>query len=231
MAPDQSALLELLGDLKLTDVNDRIRVATETLYQEPIDAEAAAFIGAAPSSAHRIVLRRATASGCGPWPRPPVSLSCGSKPAAGFVLSVAAGTPPPGRSGVVRSRDGGICPRRLDTRKVDDLVKALGADTGISTSEVRICGNLDEDVTRSGTGRSRTPRTRMCSSTRRTAKPGSAGGWSPKPWSSRSASPLTGRGEVLIEYIARNDPALTAGDGRLRPVPSFAEAAERQCTE
>src|SRR3954449_13536653 len=48
MALDQSALLELLGVLKLTDVSDRIRVATETLYQELIDAEAAAFIGAAP---------------------------------------------------------------------------------------------------------------------------------------------------------------------------------------
>lgn len=35
----------------------------------------------------------------------------------------------------------------VSTRKVDDLVKALGADTGISKSEVsRICGNLDEDV-------------------------------------------------------------------------------------
>lgn len=48
MALDQSALLELLGELKLTDVTDRIRVATETLYQELIDAEAAAFIGAGP---------------------------------------------------------------------------------------------------------------------------------------------------------------------------------------
>ena len=46
MALDQSALLELLGELKLTDVTDRIRVATETLYQGLIDAEAAAFIGA-----------------------------------------------------------------------------------------------------------------------------------------------------------------------------------------
>ena len=34
MALDQSALLELLGELKLTDVTDRIRVATEALYQE-----------------------------------------------------------------------------------------------------------------------------------------------------------------------------------------------------
>lgn len=48
MALDQSALLDLLGEFKLTDVTDRIRVATETLYQELIDAEATTVIGAAP---------------------------------------------------------------------------------------------------------------------------------------------------------------------------------------
>ena len=48
MAMDQSALLHLLAQLKLTDVTDRIRVATETRYQELIDAEATAFIGAGP---------------------------------------------------------------------------------------------------------------------------------------------------------------------------------------
>ncbi len=35
----------------------------------------------------------------------------------------------------------------VSTRKVDDLVKALGADSGISKSEVsRICAELDEEV-------------------------------------------------------------------------------------
>jgi hypothetical protein len=35
----------------------------------------------------------------------------------------------------------------VSTRKVDDPVKALGADTGISKSEVsRICADLDEEV-------------------------------------------------------------------------------------
>jgi transposase-like protein len=35
----------------------------------------------------------------------------------------------------------------VSTRKVDDLVKALGADTGVSKSEVfRICANLDAEV-------------------------------------------------------------------------------------
>jgi hypothetical protein len=44
MALDQSALLDLLAQLKLTDVADRIRSATEILYQELIDAEATSFI-------------------------------------------------------------------------------------------------------------------------------------------------------------------------------------------
>ena len=62
MALDQSALLELLGELKNTDVPDRIRVATEKLYQELIDAEAAAFIGAAPYErrAERVAIRNGT---------------------------------------------------------------------------------------------------------------------------------------------------------------------------
>ena len=34
------------------------------------------------------------------------------------------------------------------TRKVDDLVKALGCDSGVSRSTVsRICQDIDEDVT------------------------------------------------------------------------------------
>jgi transposase-like protein len=62
MALDQSALLDLLGQLKLTDVSDRIRSATETLYQQLIEAEATAFIGAAPfeRTADRITQRNGT---------------------------------------------------------------------------------------------------------------------------------------------------------------------------
>jgi hypothetical protein len=147
MALDQSALLELLGELKLTDVNDRVRVATETLYQELIDAEAAAFIRAAPfeRSPDRVTQRNGT--------RPKtVSTNVGD-------LELR----------IPKLRQGSFFPsllerrRRVDqalfavvmeayvhgvsTRKVDDLVKALGADTGISKSEVsRICSGLDEDV-------------------------------------------------------------------------------------
>ncbi len=39
MALDQSALLELLEALKLANVDDRIRTATEALYQALIEAE------------------------------------------------------------------------------------------------------------------------------------------------------------------------------------------------
>jgi hypothetical protein len=47
---------------------------------------------------------------------------------------------------LVRRGDGGLPARHLH-RKVDDLVKALGADTGISRSEVsRICADLDTEV-------------------------------------------------------------------------------------
>src|SRR3954449_9471665 len=47
MALDQSARLELLEALKLADVDDRVRAATETLYQALIEAELTAVIGAA----------------------------------------------------------------------------------------------------------------------------------------------------------------------------------------
>ena len=147
MALDQSALLDLLAQLKLTDVPDRIRVATETLYQELIDAEATAFIGAAPfeRSADRSALRN------------------GSRPRT---LSTTAGDL---ELKIPKLRQGSFFPallerrRRVDqalfavvmeaylhgvsTRKVDDLVKALGAESGVSKSEVsRICAGLDAEV-------------------------------------------------------------------------------------
>jgi putative transposase len=53
MALDQSALLELLEALKVADVDDRIRSATEAL----IEAELTAVIGAAPHERARIAQR------------------------------------------------------------------------------------------------------------------------------------------------------------------------------
>ena len=147
MALDQSALLDLLGELKDTDVTDRVRVATEKLYQELIDAEAAAFIGAGrfERSPERVVQRNGT--------RPKMITTTAGQ------LDLR----------IPKLRQGSFFPsllerrRRVDqalfavimeayvhgvsTRKVDDLVKALGADTGVSKSQVsRICAGLDEDV-------------------------------------------------------------------------------------
>ena len=58
-----------------------------------------------------------------------------SRAAGRVVLPLPARTPPSGRPGSVRGDHGGL-PARCLHRKVDDLVKALGADTGISKSEV-----------------------------------------------------------------------------------------------
>ena len=152
MSLDQSALLDLLAQLKLTDVPDRIRVATETLHQELIDAEATAFIGAGPfeRTTERSTHRNGTRA---------------------RVLTTTAGdldlTIPKLRAGMFfpallerrRRVDQALFAvvmeaylHSVSTRKVDNLVKALGADTGISKFEVsRICAGLDAEVAQ-GTG-------------------------------------------------------------------------------
>ena len=48
MALDQSALLEVLDALKAAEVDDKIRLAAETIYQALIEAELSAVIGAVP---------------------------------------------------------------------------------------------------------------------------------------------------------------------------------------
>ena len=147
MALEQSALLEVLDVLKAADVDDRIRSAATTIYQALIDAELTAVIGAAPHE--RTGTRSAQRNGYRPR-----------------TLSTTAGDLD---LQIPKLRAGSFFPsllerrRRVDqclfavvmeaylhgtsTRKVDDLVKALGADTGISKSEVsRICAELDVQV-------------------------------------------------------------------------------------
>jgi putative transposase len=147
MALDQSALLEVLEALKAAEVDDRIRQAAETIYQALIEAELASVIGALPHE--RSGTRTAHRNGH----RPRVLAST----AADLELRIP------------KLRAGSFFPsllerrRRVDqslfavimeaylhgtsTRKVDDLVKALGAGSGISKSEVsRICADLDTEV-------------------------------------------------------------------------------------
>jgi len=107
MALDQSRLLDPLAQQKLADVNDRIRSATETLYQKRSDAEATAFIGASPfeRSAERTTQR----NGSRPWTLTTIADDLGVENSEG-----ARG----GRSsrGVVRCGDAGLRPRRLNPR-------------------------------------------------------------------------------------------------------------------
>ena len=147
MALDNVALLEVLEAMQAAGVEDRVRTAAQTIYQALIDAELTAVIGA------------------GPWERTEerTTQRNGSRPRT---LTTTAGDL---ELRIPKLRAGSFFPallerrRRVDqalfavvmeaylhgvsTRKVDDLVKALGAETGISKSEVsRICADLDEEV-------------------------------------------------------------------------------------
>ncbi len=147
MTMDHAALLEVLEAMKSAGVNERVKTAAQTMYQALIEAEATAAIGA------------------GPWEHSPdrTAHRNGYRPR---VFSTAAGDL---ELAIPKLRSGSFFPsllerrRRVDqalfavvmeaylhgvsTRKVDDLVKALGIDSGISKSEVsRICADLDIEV-------------------------------------------------------------------------------------
>ena len=221
MALDQSAALDLLGELKLTDVTDRIRVAIETLYQELIDAEATAFIGAGPfeRATDRTALRNGTRSRTLTTTTGDLDLRI-EEAAAGVVLSGSAGTAPPGRPGTVRGRDGSVRPRRFDP---ESRRPGEGPRRGHRDLEVGSIADLR------GSARAWTQRwrnsvigfwpcrtSRMCSSTRPTAKRGGGTGSCPRPSSSRSGWPPTGAGKCSASTLvtARTRASRPASCGR-----------------
>ncbi len=147
MALTDSDLSELLEALRAGEVTDSIRTSLEWILQQLIEAEASAFIGAAP---HERTASRSNQRN-GHRPR---------------LLSTAAGDV---ELKIPKLRHGSFFPsllerrRRIDralyavvmeawvhgvsTRKVDDLVAALGVSSGISKSEVsRICAELDTEL-------------------------------------------------------------------------------------
>jgi putative transposase len=147
MALDHAALLEVLDALKAGDAGERVRVAAETMYQALIDAELTATIGAEPWE--RTETRTAQRNGSRPR-----------------TFSTRTGDL---QLRIPKLRTGSFFPSLLDrrrrvdqalfavvmeaylhgvsTRKVDDLVQALGVASGISKSEVsRICADLDDQV-------------------------------------------------------------------------------------
>ena len=147
MALDQSALLELSEAMRSADGGELMRRLLHTILQALVDAEATAHIGAA---RHERTDTRTTQRN-------------GSRDK---VVSTTAGDL---TVRIPKTRTGSFFPsllaprRRIDvalhavvmeayvrgvsTRKVDDLVTALGVESGISKSEVsRICAELDADV-------------------------------------------------------------------------------------
>src|SRR4051812_9047269 len=147
MALDQSALLELSEALRTADGGELMRRLLHTMLQAVIDAEATAHIGAGPHerTETRSTQRNGTRDKL-------VATTAGD-------LTVK----------IPKLRTGSFFPsllaprRRIDvalhavvmqawvegvsTRKVDDLVAALGVESGISKSEVsRICAGLDAEV-------------------------------------------------------------------------------------
>lgn len=147
MALSQHDLQQLLESLRAAENVDMVRLVLERMLQELIEAEATTVIGAHP---HQRTPERTNRRN-GHRDRP---------------LTTTAGDV---ELKIPKLRSGSFFPsllerrRRIDralfavimeayvhgvsTRAVDDLVKALGADAGISKSEVsRICAELDEEV-------------------------------------------------------------------------------------
>jgi putative transposase len=146
MALDQSALLELVETMRDTDASELMRRLLTTMLQELVEAEATSVIGAGP---HERTQTRTTQRN-----------GTREKTVTTGVGDVTVKIP--------KTRTGSFFPallaprRRIDvalhavvmqafiegvsTRRVDDLVIALGG-TGISKSEVsRICARLDTEV-------------------------------------------------------------------------------------
>ncbi len=183
MALDQSALLELSDALRSADGGEVMRRLLLTMLQALIDAEATAHIGAAPHerSESRTTQRNGTRDKL-------VATTAGD-------LTVK----------IPKLRTGSFFPsllaprRRIDvalhavvmqawvegvsTRKVDDLVAALGVDRG--SARARSAGSAASSTSRSppgAPGRWMSRRSLTCFSTPPTARRGSTPGWFPGRW-------------------------------------------------
>jgi len=147
MALDQSALLELAEAMRTADGGDVMRRLLETMLQALVDAEAAAFIGAAPHerTPARTTQRNGTRDKLVATTTGDLTVKIPKVRAGSFFPSLLA----PRRridvalhAVVMQAWVEGV-----STRKVDDLVAALGVESGISKSEVsRICAQLDDEV-------------------------------------------------------------------------------------
>src|SRR5665647_246214 len=147
MTLNQSALLELTDVLRTADGGQVMRLMLSAMLQALVDAEATAHIGANPyehtptRTTQRNGIREKT-----------VSTTAGDLMVK--IPKLRAGSFFPSLLAPRRRIDVALYAvvmeayvHGVSTRKVDDLVAALGVDAGISKSEVsRICADLDVDV-------------------------------------------------------------------------------------
>jgi putative transposase len=148
MALSQSDLLRLLESLRSADGLELVLSIAERTLQELIDAEATARIGAEwnEHTEARTALRNGNRDKT-------LTTAAGDLELA--IPKLRAGTFYPSLLERRRRIDQALYAvimeayvHGVSTRSVDDLVKALGADTGISKSEVsRICAALDVELT------------------------------------------------------------------------------------
>ena len=136
MALDQSALLDLLDVMRSADGGDLMRRLLATMLQLLVDAEATAFIGAEPHqrSEARTTQRNGTRDKLVSTATGDITVKIPKVRSGSFFPSLLA----PRRridvalhAVVMQAWIEGV-----STRKVDDLVAALGVESGISKSEV-----------------------------------------------------------------------------------------------
>src|SRR4029450_9034189 len=147
MAMDQSALLELLEALKVADADDVVRRAVESVFQALIAAEATPRIGAAPHerTPARVTQRNGYRDRLVTTAAGDVELRMPKLRAGSFFPSLLERRRRIDQALFAVGMEAYV--HGVSPRKVDDLVAAMGADTGISKSEVsRICTDLDVEV-------------------------------------------------------------------------------------
>jgi putative transposase len=145
--PDDAVLADVLARLGDDGAKDLFRRLLQQALQELIDAELTAAIGAAPHE--RTESRTNQRNGCRPR-----TLSTPAGDVALRIPKVRVGSFSPSLLEPRRRVDKALWAVIMtayitgtSTRKVDDLVRALGCDSGVSKSTVsRICGEIDEQV-------------------------------------------------------------------------------------
>ncbi|MDH6223278.1 hypothetical protein M2169_000248 [Streptomyces sp. MJP52] len=147
MALSQSDLLRLLESLRSADGLELVREVAERLLQELIEAEASAKIGAewGEHSDTRTTWRNGHREKTVTTQAGDLELAIPKLRAGSFFPSLLERRRRIDQALYAVVMEAYV--HRVSTRSVDDLVKALGSDTGISKSEVsRICADLDEQL-------------------------------------------------------------------------------------